>query len=172
MSGDLFSACNDVDVADFNRDAVPDLVVPLGNGRGTAIVLGNGNGTFRVATRLLVDALSAPQNIAVADYNRDGLLDLACAMGDGTRGLFQIMNGNGDGTFRAPINYDVPPPNTSVGGGIIISADFNRDTKPDIALQVRGANPALHILLNTSAAPTACPGCREFVIEPIDGDGW
>jgi hypothetical protein len=164
--GDLFSACNDVDVADFNRDAVADLVVPLGNGRGTAILLGNGDGTFRVATRLLVDAVSAPQNIAVADYNLDGLLDLARAMGDGTRGLFQIMNGNGDGTFRAPINHDVPPPNASVGGGMIISAEFNRDTKPDIALQVRGANPALHILLNTSGAPPPTLGVASLSLNP------
>jgi FG-GAP-like repeat len=169
--GDLFSACNDVDVGDFNRDGIPDLVVPLGNGRGTAILLGNGNGTFRVATRLLQDAVSAPQNIAVADYNRDGLLDLARAMGDGTRGLFQIMNGNGDGTFRAPVNYDVPPPNASVGGGTIISTDFNTDTKPDIALQVRGANPALHILLNTTGAPPPTLGVASLSLNPTTVTG-
>lgn len=169
--GDLFSACNDVDVADFNHDGIPDLVVPLGNGRGTAILLGNDDGTFRVAARLLDDAVSAPQNIAVADYNRDGLVDLARAVGDGARGLFQIMNGNGDGTFRAPINYDVPPPNTSVGGGIIISADFNRDTKPDVALQVRGANPALHILLNTSGAPPPALGVASLSLNPTTVTG-
>ncbi len=150
---DSFSASNDVDVADFNRDGIQDGVVPLGNGNGNAIILGNGDGTFRVSTRLLEDAVSAPLNIAVADYNRDGFLDLARAMADGTRGLVQIMNGNGDGTFRPPVNYAVPPPISSVGGGIIISADFNGDSKPDLALEVRGASAATDVLLNTSGAP-------------------
>src|SRR5439155_21788973 len=44
--GDIFSACNDVDVADFNRDGLQDLVVPLGNGRGNAILIVNGNRTL------------------------------------------------------------------------------------------------------------------------------
>ena len=44
--GDIFAACNDVDVADFNGDGNQDLVVPLGNGRGNAIVIGNGNGNL------------------------------------------------------------------------------------------------------------------------------
>ncbi|MEA2574178.1 MAG: hypothetical protein QOH93_1476, partial [Chloroflexia bacterium] len=44
--GDLFSAASDVDIADFNRDTIQDLVVALpGNGRGTAFLLGNGDGT-------------------------------------------------------------------------------------------------------------------------------
>src|SRR3712207_6745875 len=41
--GDLFSACNDVDVADFNRDTIQDLVIPLGNGNGNVVLLGNGD---------------------------------------------------------------------------------------------------------------------------------
>lgn len=98
--GDLFSACNDVDVADFNRDGIQDLVVPLGNGNGNAILIGNGDGNFRVTLRILDDAVSAPLNLAVADYNGDGFQDIARAMGDGTRGLMQIVNGRGDGTFR------------------------------------------------------------------------
>src|ERR1043166_2860206 len=148
--GDLFSASNDVDVADFNRDGFQDIVVPLGNGNGTAIVLGNGDGTFRPSTRLLEDAVSAPQGIAVADFNDDGFLDIARGMADGTRGLMQIMHGNGNGTFQPVVRYAVPAPGSSVGGGWMISADFNGDGKPDVALQVRGANPATDVLLNTS----------------------
>lgn len=147
--GDLFSASNDVDIADFNRDGIEDLTVPLGNGRGTAIVLGNGDGTFRVFTRILEDAVSAPQGQAVADYNGDGFLDIARGMGDGTRGVMQVLHGNGDATFRPLVRY---VPGTSQGGGWIISADFNGDGKPDVGLQVRGANAATDILLNASGS--------------------
>ena len=108
--GDLFSACNDIGVGDLNRDGIQDLVVPLGNGEGNAILIGNGNGTFQVKSRIQIDETFAPLHVAVADYNRDGLLDIARTMGDGSHGLMQIMNGNGDGTFQAPVRYLTPPP--------------------------------------------------------------
>jgi hypothetical protein len=166
--GDLFSACNDVDVADFNGDGFQDITTPLGNGNGSAIVLGNGDGTFRVGNRLLEDAVSAPQSTAVADFNGDGFVDLARGMGDGSRGLMQIMHGNGDGTFRPVVRYAAPPSGSSVGGGWIISADFNGDGKADVALQVRGANPATDVLLNTSGGtiPPTAPAISALTLNP------
>jgi hypothetical protein len=148
--GDLFSACNDIGVGDLNRDGIQDLVVPLGNGEGNAILIGNGNGTFQVMSRIQIDEAFAPLHVAVADYNRDGLLDIARTMGDGTNSLMQIMNGNGDGTFQAPIDYLAPPPNSSIGGIVIISGDWNADGKPDIAFVVGGASAALDVLTNTT----------------------
>ena len=148
--GDLFSACNDIGFGDLNRDGIQDLVVPLGNGEGNAILIGNGNGTFQVQSRIQIDETFAPLHVAVADYNRDGLLDIARTMGDGTNGLMQIMNGTGDGTFQAPINYLKPPPGSSIGGIVIISGDWNADAKPDIAFVVGGASIALDVLTNTT----------------------
>ena len=149
--GDIFSACNDVDVADFNGDGIQDLVVPLGNGRGNAILIGNGNGTFQVTQRITVNETFAPLNLAVADYNRDGFADIARAMGDGTNGLIEILHGNGNGTFQPQVSYLVPPPQSSIGGIFITSSDFNGDGKPDIALEVGGASPALNVLINSTA---------------------
>ena len=148
--GDLFSACNDIGVGDLNRDGIQDLVVPLGNGEGNAILIGNGNGTFQVMSRIMIDESFAPLHVAVADYNRDGLLDIARTMGDGTNGLMQIMNGNGNGTFQAPVAYLVPPPFSSIGGIVIIASDWNGDAKPDIAFVVGGASTALDVLTNTT----------------------
>jgi hypothetical protein len=148
--GDLFSACNDIGVGDLNRDGIQDLVVPLGNGEGNAILIGNGNGTFQVMSRIQIDETFAPLHVAVADYNRDGLLDIARTMGDGTNGLMQIMNGNGNGTFQPPVNYLVPPPQSSIGGIVIIASDWNGDGKPDIAFVVGGATAALDVLTNTT----------------------
>ena len=157
--GDPFSACNDIGVGDLNRDSILDLVVPLGNGHGNAILIGNGNGTFQVRSRIQIDETFAPLHVAVADYNRDGLLDIARTMGDGTNGLLQILRGNGDGTFQAPNRYLVPPP--SRGGIMILAGDWNADAKPDIAFVEGGAGaPLIDVLTNTTGGvppPTPTP---------------
>jgi hypothetical protein len=170
--GDLFSACNDIGVGDLNRDSIQDLVVPLGNGEGNAILIGNGNGTFQVRSRIQIDETFAPLHVAVADYNRDGLLDIARTMGDGTNGLLQILRGNGDGTFQAPNRYLVPPPNSSRGGIVIISGDWNGDAKPDIAFVVGGAGaPALDVLTNTTGGVPPSLGVASLSLNPTTVTG-
>lgn len=155
--GDLFSACNDVDVADFNRDTIQDLVIPLGNGNGNVVLLGSGDGTFRQSFRITENATSAPLNVAVADFNLDGFQDIARAMADGTFGLMEIANGNGDGTFQAPVRYLAPPDRSSLGGIFITASDFNSDSKPDVALRVGGSSTFLNVLINTTGGGTTPP---------------
>src|SRR4030095_9377677 len=161
LGGDPFSACNDIGVGDLNRDSIVDLVVPLGNGEGNAILIGNGNGTFQVSSRIQIDETFAPLHVAVADYNRDGLLDIARTMGDGTNGLLQILRGNGDGTFQAPNRYLVPPPVSSRGGIMILAGDWNGDAKLDIAFVEGGAGaPTIDVMTNTTGGvppPTPTP---------------
>jgi hypothetical protein len=171
--GDLFAASNDVDVADFNRDTIQDLVVPLGNGYGNVVLLGNGDGTFRQSFRITENAVSSPLNLAAADFNGDGFPDIARAMGDGTFGLMEIASGNGDGTFQAPVRYLVPPDRSSLGGIFITASDFNRDGKPDVALAVGGASSALNVLINTTGGgnppPTQTPLAAPSLLSPANG---
>jgi hypothetical protein len=171
--GDLFSACNDVDVADFNRDTIQDLVVPLGNGNGNVVLLGNGDGTFRQSFRITENAVSSPLNLAVADFNLDGSPDIARAMGDGTFGLMEIANGNGDGTFQAPVRYLVPPDRSSLGGIFITASDFNADSKPDVALAVGGASAFLNVLINSTGGGTTpstpTPPAAPTLLSPANG---
>jgi len=56
-----------------------------------------------------------------------------------------VMLGNGNGTFQPAVRYLVPPPLSSVGGIVIISGDFNIDSRSDIALMVGGASPSLKV---------------------------
>jgi hypothetical protein len=65
--------------------------------------------------------------VAVADFNRDGILDLAVAnYGSGT---VSILLGNGDGSFSTALNYLAGP-----GPSWVAVGDLNRDGLPDLAV--------------------------------------
>jgi hypothetical protein len=76
----------------------------------------------RVTTQLLTSADDA--GLAVADFNRDGKLDIVAVEKE-----VQIFLGNGDGTFQPPINYAV-----GVNPNSVTVADFNGDGKLDLAV--------------------------------------
>jgi len=111
---------------DFNGDGKLDLAVP--NSTGIAILLGNGDGTFQPGVNYGSFPVFA---VAVADFNDDGKADLAVI--DALSGSYQsndvyIFNGNGDGTFQAPVGW-------AAGAGVSYAAvgEFNGDGAPDIA---------------------------------------
>ena len=163
----LFVDGTDIDIADLNGDTIQDLVVAIpSNGSRTAVLLGNGDGTFQAPGILTEPRLRVPQFQVIADFNRDGFQDLALALANGTEGLFEILNGNGDGTFRAPVLYLAPPANSSVGGGTLVTADFNRDGRPDIALPIIGANPALAGLVNSTGSVSVGPAYGSVTATP------
>lgn len=160
LTADTFGVdATDVDVADFNGDTIQDLVVAIAlNGSRTAILIGNGDGTFRQPSIITEPNLDVPHYQAVADYNGDGFQDLALSLGDGTRGLMEIRNGNGDGTFRPLVHYLTPPLKSSIAGYSIVAANLNGDSRPDLTLGISGASPAFAGLLNsTGAAPPPTP---------------
>jgi hypothetical protein len=166
LTADTFGVTGtDVDVADFNGDAIQDLVVVIGtNGSRTAVLIGNADGTFRPPLILTDANLSIPQHAAVADYNGDGFQDLAVGVGDGSFGLMKMYNGNGNGTFQAPLQMLIPPDKSSIGAVGLITAALNADTKPDLVLGIGGAFPGLAVLLNvTSQAPPPTPSAPSLL---------
>ena len=163
----LFVDGTDIDIADLNGDTIQDLVVAIPtNGSRTAILLGNGDGTFQRGQILTEPRLRVPQYQVIADFNRDGFQDLALALANGTEGLFEIRTGNGDGTFDPPVLYAAPPPLSSVGGGTLVTGDFNRDGRPDIALPIIGANPALAGLVNSTGSVSVAPAYGNVTATP------
>jgi hypothetical protein len=66
----------------------------------------------------------SPQDVATADFNGDGFLDLAVATGNNS---VSILMGNGTGAFPSHVQYAVP--GDPVG---IIAGDFNGDGKVDL----------------------------------------
>lgn len=168
LTPDTFGVdATDIDVADFNGDAVQDLVVAIAlNGSRTAVLIGNGDGTFRQPLIITEPNQRVPQYQTVADFNGDGRQDIAIGLGWGTQGLMEILSGNGDGTFQQPALYLVPPPQSSISGGVLAAGDFNNDRKADIALQVTGASPSLAALRNTTGAARAPLAFGSVTVSP------
>ena len=110
---------------DFNKDGKLDVAVAeqFGTISQVEVLLGNGNGTFSAGPIYPVG--SSPNSVAVADFRQIGQLDLAVGS---LYGGVSVLLGNGDGTFKTAAGIGVS------GLDWIISADFNGDGKPDLAV--------------------------------------
>src|SRR5262249_48331937 len=83
-------------VAGLNVDGKPDLAATTNSG-SVEVFLGHGDGTFAAPVSYTADLGQNTWGLAVADFNRDGLLDLA-ASGQNT-GNVTVFLGHGNGTF-------------------------------------------------------------------------
>jgi hypothetical protein len=110
---------------DFNHDGRADLAVVNNLTNNVSILLGNGDGTFRLTGYFGVH--EGPVSVTEADFNRDGNMDLAVV--NSLTGDVTILLGKRDGTFRPGQNVFVGSAPTGIKAG-----DFNGDGIPDLAV--------------------------------------
>jgi len=130
-----------VRIADVNSDTHPDVVVSTVDSDGTghiSIFYGNGDGTLRAPAQL---SRSFPdfRGFDLADFNRDGKIDLVVAYTEGANEKHLTVF-FGDGTsFSNPKEFTgigkTPEPGENEYYLVsVATGDFNGDGNPDIAI--------------------------------------
>lgn len=117
-------------LADFNGDKKLDFVAGNNNGQFATMALGNGDGTFQDSPHYNESYGMPTWDIATADFNLDGSLDIVHG-GGGTGVGLSLMLGTPNGIFKAPTFIDLL---ASVNGAVtfVRAVDVNNDGKPDI----------------------------------------
>jgi hypothetical protein len=82
-----------------------------------------------------------------ADFNQDGIADIATALGDGT---ISVLLGKGDGTFNGAISL-------IAGASAIAVGDFNGDGIVDLPSRTIRTGQSLSFLVRGTALSTPRP---------------
>jgi FG-GAP-like repeat len=123
---------------DANRDGKPDIAGVDVGGNRVVLLLGP---AFNQIT-----GLPLPQNsvsIDSADFDGDGVRDLAVVSGNVNGGIVSVLLAVGDGTFKQPLTFPVDPIESA-----IVAADMNADGRPDIV--TLSGQAKVGVLLNTT----------------------
>jgi hypothetical protein len=88
-----------VAVADFNKDGIADIVVSDWRASAITVYFGSGNGSFDHTWSFPLRMRGTAPQISTADFNGDGIPDLAVVYGDYDDPTFDVMLGNGNGAF-------------------------------------------------------------------------
>jgi trimeric autotransporter adhesin len=123
-----------VAVGDFDKDGIADEAVAEQFSLGARLRFGDGTGRFRPSRTAVT---SRPGAVLVADFNRDGRIDLARL--DGSH--LAVLLGTVDGGFGAETLVPV-----GMVASVMATGDFNGDGTVDLALADRGAEKVAVLL--------------------------
>ena len=154
------SAVVDVVVSDFNRDGRLDLALLDHSKKEVRVLLGNGDGTFGAPQITTTPPPGQPVNIAVGDFNGDGIPDVAVTKTGADDAA--ILLGDGTGTFSSSGQW-------SIGGGTpadLAAGDLNGDGLDDLVLafssgvytSVNGTGAECVKFLSATSTGTAASG--------------
>jgi hypothetical protein len=145
-----------VRVGDMNEDGKLDAVVAVGNG----LRLLTGDGTGHLALRLSAEAPNAGSQLALADLDGDGHLDVAAT--GGALAAASILLGDGAGSLSSPTDV------FGRGGGSSVEAgDWNGDGRADLVLGGGPVTLAIGVAADDDPWTRHGPGLRGVAGTPI-----
>ena len=131
----------------LNGDALPDLVVGLGESSGVQVYLntGDANTPYNTFTLFPVSSTAPVAGIALVDVDGDLLIDLVTA--NPAEHSVSVLLGDGNGAFGAATDYAA-----GLGARFVASADFNGDGNADL-VTANEAGDSVSVILGTGATP-------------------
>jgi hypothetical protein len=126
------------------------------------------DGSFFVQSTTSVG--TTPYAVAVADFNKDGKLDVVTA--NRNSGNISLLTGKGDGTFQTAVSF-------ATGQSVptaIVAGDFDKDGRPDVAVANRNSANISVFLGSVSGFQTPVnyqtgSGPRGMASADFNGDG-
>ncbi len=176
-----------ISLSDFDGDGKQDIAAggPSGSTTSFSIILNTGNATFAapraVATSPGTTFGISGTDVAVDDFNGDGRPDMAVShssqAGVPARVVILLNDASGGFTRPTPISYF---PSTSLHR--VVTADFNEDNKPDVAVAGTLGFPFTHMVSislgngdGTFAAPVNISGVGQnpydLAVAEFNNDG-
>lgn len=130
--------------ADLDGDGDLDLAVANTAGNSVSLLANNGSGTFTAlaGSPLTLAAGAAPTAVVSADFDRDGILDLAVT--DAGAGGVSVLRGLGGGAYAGYVSFLAGSQPDDVA-----SADVNRDGRVDLLVSNEVAG-TVTLLRNTT----------------------
>lgn len=183
---------------DFNGDGIPDIVTGDFNNTaatGITVFLSNStstnvNGGMQQGVPYNPSGSTIFQFVAVADFNKDGKLDVVATNSANLVtcaaqpcGVVEVFTGNGDGTFgQTPATYVTGSSSTDSTRSVlgVVVGDFNGDGWPDVAVvnNYSGTSADVAILLNDGTGKFLPPVnyalsvlATEITAADLNGDG-
>jgi tetratricopeptide (TPR) repeat protein len=157
---------------DLNADSKADLAVVNQTDNTVSVLLNNGDATFTASTSspLQTGAGTSPNGVAIADFNQDGLADIAVT--NGAANTFTVFAGISGGLFTQAFQ---PPagPTGSTPTAIVAATLATGSSLPDVAItnDVSGAAGDVTVLLSPSSlfAKGVAPGALQ---QPYPGSEY
>ena len=163
-----------VAIGDFNGDGKKDLIVTNSNFGQQAVLLGNGDGTFKARVIYTASAPGNSSSVTTGDFNGDGRDDFAVTQGGGFTTM-SIFLANSDGSFNAATSSSVGySPNS------IQAYDINGDGKLDLVAQTQFGSNSVAVFLGAgdgtfgaanNFATIASGVAGDMLIKDVNNDG-
>ncbi len=147
----LLPSVSSVAVADMNKDGAQDVVISANDGVHVLLNTPSNLGTFvdqgGVPLSAAGDLLTNASQIDIADLNKDGVLDVAAAIG----GIVYVFPGNGNGNVLSPVQAFA----SGAKSNQIRALDVNGDGVADVLVDGPQGFSVLLNGLSGSAQPLA-----------------